>query len=221
MATSVDNALARFLYAILKQKNLKDIDWNQVAHDEALIDPCPNGHAARMRYSRYKSTIEKALESGDSHKKGRTSEKGGISKPKKVMSSRKGSIVKSESGVNIASLAQFSPASMASSHFTGDSHDGVLSTRFLTPCSDDMTHGIPPQPTDASADYPPPGSQFLDAASHDPTSPSYSAFNAAFDLSNFDTGSDALQTSHTLDLGGNQILGGHDWSDRFHDNNTF
>jgi hypothetical protein len=111
MANSVDNALARFLYAILKQKNLKDIDWNQVAHDEALIDPCPNGHAARMRYSRYKSTIEKALENGESHKRSRTSEKGGITKPKKGPSSRKGSIgsiVKSESGMNMASLAQVS-----------------------------------------------------------------------------------------------------------------
>jgi hypothetical protein len=59
-----------------------------------------------MRYSRYKTTIEKALESGDSHKKSRTSEKGGIVKPKKGPSSRKGSIVKSESGMNMASLAQ-------------------------------------------------------------------------------------------------------------------
>lgn len=221
MANSVDNALARFLYAILKQKNLKDIDWNLVAQDDALIDPCPNGHAARMRYSRYKTTIEKALESGDSHKKSRTSEKGGIVKPKKGPSSRKGSIVKSESGMNMASLAQFSPASIASSVFTGDNQDGVLSARFLTPCSDDMTNAIPAQSTDAPADYPPPGSQFLDAASHDPTSPSYSAFNAAFDLGHFDTGSDALQTTHSLDLGGNQILGGHDWNDRFHDNNTY
>ncbi|KAK0386491.1 hypothetical protein NLU13_6326 [Sarocladium strictum] len=221
MATSVDNALARFLYAILKQKNLKDIDWNQVAHDEALIDPCPNGHAARMRYSRYKSTIEKALENGDSHKRSRTSEKGGVTKPKKGSSSRKGSIVKSESGMNLASLAQFSPASIVSSAFTGDCHDGILSARFLTPCSDDMTHGVLHQQTDVPADYPPPGSQFLDAASHDPTSPSYSAFNAAFDLSNLDAGSDAFQTSHSLDLGGNQITGGHDWSDRFHDDTTF
>lgn len=214
MANSVDNALARFLYAILKQKNLKDIDWNQVAHDDALIDPCPNGHAARMRYSRYKSTIEKALESGDSHKRSRTSERGGVTKPKKGSSSRKGSIVKSESGVNITSLAQFSPASVASSVFTGESRDGDLSARFLTPCSDDMTYGITAQP--GPADFPPPGSQFLDAASHDPTSPSYSAFNAAFDLGTFDAGCD-LQASHSLDLGGNQALG--DWSDRFHDPN--
>ncbi|KAH8178049.1 hypothetical protein LIA77_03131 [Sarocladium implicatum] len=217
MANSVDNALARFLYAILKQKNLKDIDWNQVAQDEALIDPCPNGHAARMRYSRYKTTIEKALESSETHKRSRTSDKGGIQKPKKGHASRKGSIVKSEQGMNITTLAQYSPASVASSVFTGEICDGEHSARFLTPCSDDMTHGLAAPP--APADYPPPGSQFLDAASHDPTSPSYSAFNAAFDLSNFDTGSD-LTCSHSLDLGGNQVLNGADWNDRV-DHNTF
>ena len=79
-----------------------------------------------------------------------------------------------------------------------------------------MTNGLSAPP--APADYPPPGSQFLDAASHDPTSPSYSAFNAAFDLSTFDVGSD-LHSSHALDLGGNQVLTSHDWHDRFDPDN--
>lgn len=107
---------------------------------------------------------------------------------------------------------------MASSVFTGESRDSDFSTRFLTPCSDDMTHGITAQPATGPADFPPPGSQFLDAATHDPTSPSYSAFNAAFDLGTFDAGCD-MQTSHSLDLGGNQALG--EWNDRFLDHNNF
>lgn len=47
--------MTRFLFAILKQKNLKDIDWTQVASDSILSQPISNGHAARMRYSRFRS----------------------------------------------------------------------------------------------------------------------------------------------------------------------
>lgn len=70
-----DNAMARFLFAVLKQKNLKDvsllqpshpailtlvscqIDWDLVANDPALLTPVTNGLAARMRFSRFRSTI--------------------------------------------------------------------------------------------------------------------------------------------------------------------
>ncbi|KAK4120801.1 hypothetical protein N657DRAFT_683288 [Parathielavia appendiculata] len=52
-----DNVMARFLFAILQQKCLKDIDWNKVAHDPILAQPITNGHAARMRYSRFKAAM--------------------------------------------------------------------------------------------------------------------------------------------------------------------
>ncbi|KAL2263268.1 hypothetical protein VTK26DRAFT_7533 [Humicola hyalothermophila] len=52
-----DNAMARFLFAILQQKCLKDIDWNKVARDPVLTQPITNGHAARMRYSRFKAAM--------------------------------------------------------------------------------------------------------------------------------------------------------------------
>ncbi|KAJ4307041.1 hypothetical protein N0V88_000416 [Collariella sp. IMI 366227] len=52
-----DNAMARFLFAILQQKCLKDIDWNQVAHNPILTQEITNGHAARMRYSRFRAAM--------------------------------------------------------------------------------------------------------------------------------------------------------------------
>ncbi|CAJ2510975.1 Uu.00g066000.m01.CDS01 [Anthostomella pinea] len=57
MSSNNDNAMTRFLFAILKQKNLKDIDWNKVAHDPILAQEITNGHAARMRYSRFRSAM--------------------------------------------------------------------------------------------------------------------------------------------------------------------
>ncbi|KAI1170567.1 hypothetical protein F4777DRAFT_107109 [Nemania sp. FL0916] len=57
MSSNNDNAMTRFLFAILRQKNLKDIDWNQVAHDPILAQEITNGHAARMRYSRFRTAM--------------------------------------------------------------------------------------------------------------------------------------------------------------------
>lgn len=70
----IEGPTPKFLYAIIKQLNLKDvsrssslplilpeeithicqIDWNKVASDLEIS----NGHAARMRYSRFKSQID-------------------------------------------------------------------------------------------------------------------------------------------------------------------
>ncbi|TLD33306.1 hypothetical protein PspLS_00831 [Pyricularia sp. CBS 133598] len=58
MATTNDKAMCRLLFAMLKQKNLKDIDWNKVAADPVLLQPITNGHAARMRYSRFKASMD-------------------------------------------------------------------------------------------------------------------------------------------------------------------
>ncbi|KXX81228.1 hypothetical protein MMYC01_201381 [Madurella mycetomatis] len=52
-----DNAMARFLFAILQQKSLKDIDWNKVARNPILSQEITNGHAARMRYSRFRAAM--------------------------------------------------------------------------------------------------------------------------------------------------------------------
>ncbi|KAK9860644.1 hypothetical protein MYU51_005767 [Penicillium brevicompactum] len=49
-----ESTTAKFLYAIIKQTDLKSIDWNRVASD-LLIS---NGHAARMRYSRFRQQME-------------------------------------------------------------------------------------------------------------------------------------------------------------------
>ncbi|KAL8824405.1 MAG: hypothetical protein Q9170_008167 [Blastenia crenularia] len=49
-----DAAVAKFLYTIMKQLVLKSIDWNAVATELQIT----NGHAARMRYSRFKQCME-------------------------------------------------------------------------------------------------------------------------------------------------------------------
>lgn len=51
---SPDGQTAKFLYTIIKQLDLKAIDWNEVASGLDIT----NGHAARMRYSRFKAQIE-------------------------------------------------------------------------------------------------------------------------------------------------------------------
>ena len=53
---SPDGQTARFLYTIIKQLDLKTIDWNSVAEGLDIT----NGHAARMRFSRFKQHIEGA-----------------------------------------------------------------------------------------------------------------------------------------------------------------
>ncbi|KAI9763016.1 MAG: hypothetical protein M4579_000079 [Chaenotheca gracillima] len=49
-----DQAHAKFLYTILKQLDLKSIDWSVVASQLEIT----NGHAARMRFSRFKQHME-------------------------------------------------------------------------------------------------------------------------------------------------------------------
>lgn len=53
---SPDGQTAKFLYTIIKQLDLKAIDWNLVAGSLEIT----NGHAARMRYSRFKQHMEGA-----------------------------------------------------------------------------------------------------------------------------------------------------------------
>ncbi|KAK2805117.1 hypothetical protein FQN50_006362 [Emmonsiellopsis sp. PD_5] len=49
-----DGQTAKFLYTILKQLDLKSIDWNLVASQLEIT----NGHAARMRFSRFRQHME-------------------------------------------------------------------------------------------------------------------------------------------------------------------
>jgi hypothetical protein len=51
---SPDSLTARFLYTIIKQLDLRSIDWSQVAASLGIT----NGHAARMRYTRFKQQME-------------------------------------------------------------------------------------------------------------------------------------------------------------------
>ena len=79
------------------------IDWNQVAQDPVLLQPITNGHAARMRYSRFRSTVT----GHEPQKRGRPGDKDRVAKAKKEHGARKGDVmVKSESGVSLSSLPQ-------------------------------------------------------------------------------------------------------------------
>ncbi|KAE8356633.1 hypothetical protein BDV28DRAFT_144958 [Aspergillus coremiiformis] len=53
-AMPTDGPTVKFLYTIIKQLDLKSIDWNLVATQLEIS----NGHAARMRYSRFKQQME-------------------------------------------------------------------------------------------------------------------------------------------------------------------
>ncbi|PYH99937.1 hypothetical protein BO71DRAFT_288306, partial [Aspergillus ellipticus CBS 707.79] len=53
-AMPTDGPTPRFLYTIIKQLDLKSIDWNLVASQLEIS----NGHAARMRYSRFRQQME-------------------------------------------------------------------------------------------------------------------------------------------------------------------
>jgi hypothetical protein len=70
---SPDGQTARFLYTIIKQLDLKAIDWNMVAGSLEIT----NGHAARMRYSRFKQHMEGVTTQPRAPRRGGKKEKGG------------------------------------------------------------------------------------------------------------------------------------------------
>jgi len=204
MSPNSDNAMARFLFAILKQKNLKDIDWNQVAQDPVLLQPISNGHAARMRYSRFRATVTNT--EGRSSTKSKSNDKSRVSKPK---ARRDGSMGSTSSNSHIkqeyshaGSLAHYSPASTTSPYLSDNA-------RFLTPCSDDMGTINPAAVEDMSRPPPhgfSPHLDFMNPAAH-MHSPTFSAFDdAAFDMADFTTETQPTQ-QHLEDC--------HpDWNDR-------
>ncbi|KAJ0304110.1 hypothetical protein COL5a_005244 [Colletotrichum fioriniae] len=161
MSSNTDNQMTRFLFAILKQKNLKDIDWNAVAHDPILSQPITNGHAARMRYSRFRSAmlgLEPQKRNRATANKNRVTKNKKEQKPPKKEEQDDEKRVKPEPGTLEALQQaeararshvkvkhehsqppyrqQFTPTSMASP--TATECQQTFQPRMLTPCSDDM-----------------------------------------------------------------------------------
>lgn len=216
MSPNSDNAMARFLFAILKQKNLKDIDWNLVASDPVLLQPITNGHAARMRYSRFRSTVAGGSEA---QKRNRVEGKVRVSKPKGKANATKldstGYSIKKEPSQGGCGLSQYSPISMSTaSPYLTDAGDD-FSARFLTPCSDDMAQGQGLAIKSAAFDHTrrhqhtdfTPSLDFMNNHTQ-PYSPSFSAFDdATIDMSAFSA--DNSTASNITDCGG-------DWADRLH-----
>ncbi|OTB12901.1 hypothetical protein K445DRAFT_25032 [Daldinia sp. EC12] len=164
MSANNDNAMARFLFAILKQKNLKDINWELVAKDEVLDRPITNGHAARMRFSRFRS----AIQGSEPTKRNRTGQaKNRVTKAKKDPKEKRDGRIKLENALQSLPESSATPESSETpapeikqervpydfgDRFTprltpGPSNTisaasvlqnnyGVIQPRFLTPCSD-------------------------------------------------------------------------------------
>lgn len=227
MTPNSENAMARFLLAILNQKNLKDIDWNQVAADPVLLQPITNGHAARMRFARFRT----AVNGHEPQKRNRTADKSRVTKSKKPSQAKRDSLVKSESGISLSSYANFSPASTTSPYLTDNRDD--INPRFLTPCSDDMAHGLSVNPTtledlrlrngfgpsmECNQDLmPQPGHDHISLAQ----SP-FHTFENAYDLSSYKTAGDS-QSPAALELTGVHSLADFspEWADHFADTHPF
>ncbi|ETS79505.1 hypothetical protein PFICI_09358 [Pestalotiopsis fici W106-1] len=163
-----DNVMARFLFAILQQKNLKDIDWNKVASNPILAQEITNGHAARMRYSRFRSAM---LGLEPQRRNRSTKEKPNrVTKSKKEpkdQKSKKEEAIKTESLKNLAN-ATISPSQSPAIPMRIKQEGGpstyhnnrmtptpipmisaaptphTIQPRLLTPCSD--TDGFPASP---------------------------------------------------------------------------
>ncbi|KAF9775502.1 hypothetical protein IL306_006379 [Fusarium sp. DS 682] len=240
MAPNSENAIARFLLAILNQKNLKDIDWNQVASDPVLIDPITNGHAARMRFARFRNSVIGT----QPQKRSRPEDKSRVTKARKTQQPKRESISKSESGVSLSShaqvrqspiikqeqhqhgyMAQFSPASTSSPFLTDNRDDFGCNPRFLTPCSDDMTQSLAINPASLedrrlqngfgpSIDCP---SDFMTPAMGQ--SP-FHTFDAAYDMAPYNSALGDAQSPAALDLNGASSLQdcNSEWVNHFHDN---
>ncbi|KAI0884755.1 uncharacterized protein GGS22DRAFT_146626 [Annulohypoxylon maeteangense] len=214
-----DNAMTRFLFAILKQKNLKDINWDQVAHDPVLGEgkKITNGHAARMRYSRFRSSML-GLEPTRRNRTGQP--KSRVTKSKKEPRLRKGENVKSELALDSPELhdsiettppriKQESPYPSFESRLTPrltpgpgsmpppmHNTSGVIQPRLLTPCSDmDM---FSPSPTLMSS----PGTDLIPRNSFEfrespcpnhndpmwPSVPSYPAYSPSYPFEDYGAG---------------------------------
>ncbi|RGP66841.1 hypothetical protein FLONG3_8713 [Fusarium longipes] len=224
MTPNSENAMARFLLAILNQKNLKDIDWNAVASDPVLLQPITNGHAARMRFARFRATVN----GHEPQKRTRPVDKCRVTKSKKTQQPKKDILAKSESTASLATyaqirqsplikqeqnqhgyLAQFSPASTSSPYLTDNRDD--FNNRFLTPCSDDMPqiHAINSASLEdlrlrngfgPSMDTAP---DFMAQPLHDPIAvgqPTFNTFDPPYDLTSYKSDMGGAQSPVALDF---------------------
>lgn len=179
-----------------------------------LREPISNGHAARMRYFRYRSTVTKS-EGGSG--KSKSSDKGRVSKTKSGKSGVKseigGSYIKSE--FSQMPLSHYSPASTTSPYLSDNRDD--FGARFLTPCSDDMSsRGLSVNPAALEDMTSGPGApafspalDFMGGSGNMHTS-DFSLFDeAAFDISKY-TGDGQADTHQNFDDFSN------DWNDRLH-----
>ncbi|KAI0389440.1 hypothetical protein F5Y17DRAFT_123614 [Xylariaceae sp. FL0594] len=166
MSANNDSPMTRFLFAILQQKNLKDIDWNKVAHDPILAQEITNGHAARMRYSRFRSYM---LNQQPTKRNRTASPKSKVTKSRKEPKSKKGDsiTVKSESAAGTPrasspeptqqpSRAAPAPAPLRIKQESGQYYNSrltpaltpgpvptTLQSRFLTPCGSEPDTVMP------------------------------------------------------------------------------
>ncbi|KAI8963423.1 hypothetical protein F5Y11DRAFT_346593 [Daldinia sp. FL1419] len=178
-ANNNDSVMTRFLFAILKQKNLKDINWDAVAKDEVLASPITNGHAARMRFSRFRS----AMLGNEPTKRNRTTQgKNRVTKARKNPKAKNGEHVKFEAALETYAESSMTPepSEMPAPRIKEESvppygfddrftprltpapsdpipsalilrNNGVIQPRFLTPGSDNDLFSPSPTITSSSA----------------------------------------------------------------------
>jgi hypothetical protein len=187
MSPNTENATSRLLLAIIRQKDLRDIDWDAVAKDPVLLQPITNGHAARMRLARFRT----AVEGKEGAKKPRVSDAGKIQKTIKKSAKSKTDVIKTETNPSMSTFAQYSPISMASpyvgdtSPYVGDTSPYMadadqFDTRYMTPCSDDSISRVAVTTTQG-AEFPSHGGM-EQLAIH---TQGFSDFEAAFDMSSY------------------------------------
>ncbi|PHH67645.1 hypothetical protein CDD80_681 [Ophiocordyceps camponoti-rufipedis] len=148
----------RFLYAILRQFNPAEIDWEAVARDPILMQPISNGHAARMRYFRIRVALGKIA----ARRCSPDSSNDRVSKPKKNRSSgaqHRSTLATPEGSPDIEDISPYVElgsfpdiGSSPSNGFTGlDNPFGPLGPTFVDPPL--FTPSMPPS-ADPSAPAP-------------------------------------------------------------------
>ena len=205
------------------------IDWNEVAKDPILSQPITNGHAARMRYSRFRSAMlglepQKRSKGGVTKSKSTKSKKDTKTKHEdsikvetgdKSSKKRDGSPqkIKQEKQAPTPLPAQFSPASMTSP---------LTDTSLLTPCSEDLLSASPNLLMSPGPELLAQGPFGLSHCTHGPEhmsdgsqsqeawadAPLYSAFDAAYSMSAYGNLCDPHQQIHDHS---------HDLMDHVHD----
>lgn len=84
------------------------VNWDKVAQDTDLPEPISNGHAARMRFFRFRESVQ-----GQARKKNRSasadSSKSRVAKPKKPQATRRNVVIKSELDSSLSPYGQVRP----------------------------------------------------------------------------------------------------------------